>query len=287
MEKELRGRGALQGVLLPLLLLCGCTVYEDRSGCPNYLTIDFTQVDNSIKEWQMWLFDGQGQLIFKDTVYRRSYSQPYTVEVPRSSGGKCLLWGNLRVATEVKERNSYGTSISKVADVSADSVYFFGKQMDMNGEDSYFKVVPQKEFATVDIYVKGWVGSDYEADMVLECANSGFYVGKEFYGEKTSVQVHVHDVGISFTHFRCRILRQKDPENLVLKLFIREILPDGTFGNILLDNEIPIGEYLSANGYDMQRPSLEDISMEVDYSYNEFVIRAADWEASYKIDKEI
>lgn len=277
----------MAGAILPLLLLYGCTVFEERSSCPNYLTVDFTRVDNSIKEWQMWLFDGEGQLVYKDTVYRRSYSQPYTVEVPRSSGGKCLLWGNLRQATRVNEKHSYGTYIAKNADVSADSIYFFGAQIDMDGEDSYVKVVPQKEFANVDIYVKGWVGSDYEADMILECANSGFYVGKEFYGGKTLVQVKVHDVSNMSTHFRCRILRQKDPENLVLKLYIRELLPDGTLGDVMADNLIPIGEYLFANGYNMQSTSLEDIVMEVDYSYNEFVIRATDWEAVYKIDKEI
>ncbi len=277
----------IYSVVLGLILLGGCTVFEDRDGCPNYLQIDLQEVDKNIKEWQMWLFNEEGTLILKDTIYRRSYSAPYIVQVPRFDSVKCLLWGNMRSATNLMENYSYTTYLEKLEDVSADSLYFFTETINTKGENSYMKVLPEKEFATVDIYVKGWVGTDYEADMVLECASSGFYVSGELLNSKSFTDVKIHDMGTYYTHFRCRMWRQQDTENIVLKLFIRDLQPDGTLGNILVDNEIPIGEYLFENGYDMYSPSLADISMEVDYSYNRFMIRADDWEATYKILAEI
>ncbi|MBO5407738.1 MAG: hypothetical protein J6A27_09595 [Bacteroidales bacterium] len=269
------------------LLLCCCTVLEERDGCTNTLTVDLQGVEKGIKEWQMWLFNGEGKLLFKDTIYRRSYSSPYKVEVPRASEVRCLMWGNMRGATRVVENYSYGTNFTKAADISADSIYFFTDTITTAGEDSYLKVVPDKEFATVDIYVNGWVGSDFEADMVLECASDGFYVGKEFLRGRSFINAQVAGIGNYYTRFQCRMLRQQDTENMVLNLYIRDLLADGTLGRVAVDKEIPIGEYLQENGYDMQKKSLEDIVMEVDYSFNKFVIKAADWEATYKMDEEI
>lgn len=287
MNGKMWGIGALLGAMLPLMMLCSCTVLEDRSTCANYLSMDFSGVDNGIKEWQMWFFNGDGELVLKDTVSRSSYSSPYVVQVPRTSNLRCFLWGNIRGATVVNENYSYMTNFAKKADMSADSIYFFADTINTTGEESGLKIVPAKEFATLDVFVKGWASSGYEAGMVLECANSGFYVGKEFVGGTSCTTAAVHDTGNYYTQFRCRMLRQQDTENMVLRLYVNEILPDGSLGRTVMEQEIPLGEYLEENGYDMQASSLEDIVMEADCSYNKFVVKAADWEATYKIDKEI
>ena len=62
---------------------------------------------------------------------------------------------------------------------------------------------------------------------------------------------------------------------------------DGQTGQILVNQDIPIGRYLEENGYDMQSPQLQDIRMELDYSYTNITIRTDDWEASYEIEEEI
>ena len=57
---------------------------------------------------------------------------------------------------------------------------------------------------------------------------------------------------------------------------IRDLLADGTLGRVLVDKEIPIGEYLQENGYDMQNhyprvgciSSLEEVKRAV-YQANE------------------
>ena len=270
--------------LLPIMLLCNCTVLEERDSCPNYLSVDFRDVDKGIKEWQMWFFNAEGGLVFKDTVSRSSYSGPYIVEVPRYATMRCILWGNIRSATNLDENYSYKTNFVKKADVSADSIYFFTDTIDTRGETSFVKIAPNKEFATVDIFMKGWIGSDYEVDMVLECANSGFYVDKGFVDGAISTNVGEYDIGNYFTQFRCRMLRQKDTENILLRLRVKGVSGNGSD---LEEKVIPLGEYLEENGYDMQADSLEDIAMEVDFSYNNCVVKVADWEATYKIDKEI
>ncbi len=269
------------------LFLGGCTVLEDRDGCPNYLVVDLQEVDKSIKEWQMWLFDKDGTLLFKDTIFRRSYGEPYTVLVPRSDDVRCFMWGNMRDATHIEENYSYDTCFEKIPDVWADSLYFFGGTVSTKGENSYVKVIPGKEFATVDIFVKGWVGNDYEAEVSIICASSGFYVSKEFLYKPVVSYAVEYGKGDYYTHFRSRIWRQPDTENVLLKLYIRDLNPDGSLGVVKIDTEVPLGEYLYENGYDMGSLSLEDIEIEVDYSYNRFQVKVADWEATYPILKEI
>lgn len=269
------------------LLLGSCTVFENRDGCPNYLTVDMREVDKTIKEWQMWLFDEEGKLLLKDTIYRRSYMEPYVVSVPRADNVKCLMWGNMRNATHIEENYSYGTFFEKLPGVWADSLYFFADTISTGRENSYVKVIPGKEFATVDIFIKGWLGDDYEAQVAVICASAGFYVSKEFLERGAVTYASVYELGDTYTHFRSRILRQPDTENVLLKLYIRDLNPDGSLGEIKVDTEVPLGEYLFENGYDMGNLSLEDIEIEIDYSYNRFQVKVADWEATYKILKEI
>ncbi len=268
------------------MLLGSCTVFENRDGCSNYLAVDLQGVDKSIKEWQMWLFDGNGTLLLKDTIFRRSYQEPYVVSVPRADEVKCLMWGNMRNATQVEENYSYTTCFEKLPDIWADSLYFFADTISTRGETSSLKVVPRKEFATVDIYVKGCVGTGYEAEVAIVCGSSGFYVSKEFLVGKSVIYANIYGRDDCSTHFRGRILRQPDTENILLKLYIKDLNPDGSLGNVRVDTEVPLGEYLYENGYDMNGFSLEDIEIEVDCSFNRFLVKVADWEATYKIVEE-
>ena len=82
-------------------------------------------------------------------------------------------------------------------------------------------------------------------------------------------------------------MRQPDTENILLSLFIRKREVDGSLGKVLVDLDIPIGMYLENNGYDIQSPDLSDIRLDVDYSYNQLVVKAEDWEAEYSLVEEI
>lgn len=280
----------LRGLLILILLapiLTNCTVLEDRSDCPNYLTIDFSEVERGIKEWQLWMFDKEDNLIFKDTIYRCSYSSPYLVKVPRSREVRCMMWGNIRGGTQLSENYSLGTFLTKEPDITADSLYYFLDTISTNGEDSYLKVIPLKEFATLDIYMKGWIDNDFAAELKLECANSGFYVDKRLCGSNSFTTIPVHDLGNYFTHFRCRFLRQRDTENLILSVIIKKKNIDGSISHTLIEKDIPIGLYLENNNYNMQSLNLKDITMEIDYSYNLCVIKIEDWSETYNLLEEI
>lgn len=270
-----------------MLVAAGCTVLEDRDGCQCYLTVDMRGVDRSIKDWHLWLFNDSGDLIFRDTIHRRNYTYPYVVEVPRSEKVQCLLWGNIRGATTLNESYSLGTFMLKEMGMSADSLYFSTDTISTSGEESYLKVLPNKEFATVDILMKGWIGVDYRVEMSLECASSGFFIDKKFCGSRNTTDLQISDIGNYYTLFTGRILRQYDTENLKLSLYVRKCLANGEDGEVLYDMSLPIGNYLEQNGYNMYDGPMEDITMELDFSYNNFLIRAEDWSAEYKIVEEI
>lgn len=278
---------ALYAAVLAAMFHAGCTVLEDRSSCPNWLVLDMQDVDSEIKEWQIWLFSSGGEFLYKDTIYRRSYSSPVTLEVPRRKSVCCYMWGNVRGASRLNEKYSTASTVEKLKGVSSDSLYFFSDTLSTDREDSYIKVCPVKEFATVDIYLKGWTGNDFIADVELECASSGFYVNREFVQKESVIYPQMGDLGNYYTHFSCRMLRQQDNENIVLRLKLRDVENDGSAGSIILEKEIPLGEYLQSNGYNMQALNMQDVQMEVDYSYNRLLIRADEWEAEYKIVEEI
>ena len=269
------------------IFLASCTVLEDRDPCPCYLEVDFSKVGKDIREWQMWLFTQEGKLLFKDTVYRRSYTAPYIVKVPRDSKVQCLLWGNARAGTCLEEHYSLYTSLNKKSGSLADSLYFSTDTISTMGEESLLSVEPRKEFATVDIYMEGWVGIDYQASLELVCGAQGFYVNRDFIGGEVGCDMRFFDYGDYYTQFRGRILRQPDTENIILSLFIQKLEIDGTSGSVLVDMDIPLGMYLEQNGYDIQAADMPDIVMNVDYSYNNLVIKAENWEATYRLDEEI
>lgn len=270
-----------------LSLISSCTVLEERSGCPCYLTMDLTKIDKGIREWQLWLFTPEGEIMFKDTIYRRAYSTPYTVQVPRNRQMQCLLWGNARGATLLDETMTPATSLLKKEGVLADSLYFFSETVDTWKEDGWVRVEPRKEFATVDIYMQGWVDIEYVVELILRCDTKGFYVNGEFYPGNVDTHMQFHNLGNYYSHFRGRILRQPDTENIRLSMLLKKKEIDGTVGEIIVDKDIPIGKYLEENGYDMNKLVLEDIRMDIDYSTNNFMIKAEDWEATYKLVEEM
>ena len=274
-------------VACTLFCMCSCTVLEERSGCPCYLAVDLSKVDKSIREWQLWLFAGDGRLVFKDTIYRRSYTAPYVVQVPRNRQLQCFMWGNARGATILDEANSPSTLLLKKEGLPADSLFSYADTIDTWKEDGLMRVIPRKEFATIDIYIYGWAEIDFEAEMELVCDSRGFFVGGDFYPDKVSVQMQLKGIDDYYTHFSGRMLRQPDTENLRLSLMLKKKEIDGQTGQILVNQDIPIGRYLEENGYDMQSPQLQDIRMELDYSYTNITIRTDDWEASYEIEEEI
>jgi hypothetical protein len=275
------------GIMALALLGSSCTVLEERSGCPCYLTLDLTKIDKGIREWQFWLFTPDGEIMYKDTIYRRSYSSPYTVQVPRNRRMQCLLWGNARGATLLDETMTPATSLLKKEDVLADSLYFFADTVDTWKEDGWVSVEPKKEFATVDIYMQGWVDIEYVVELILKCDTKGFYVDGGFYSGKVETHMQFDDIDEYCSHFQGRILRQPDTENLKLSMLLKKKEIDGTLGPVIVDKDIPIGKYLEENGYDMHKPILEDIRMDIDYSRNSFMIKAEDWEATYKLVEEI
>ena len=280
-------------VMFPAMALCvafclaSCTIFEERSGCPCYLTVDFSKVDKGIREWQLWLFDDDGGLMYKDTVYRRSYSSPYVVQVPRNRQVQCFMWGNARGATILEEAYSSSTLLLKKEGLPADSLFFYADTIDTWKEDGLMSVSPRKEFATIDIYIYGWAEIDFVAEMELLCDSRGFYVGGDFYPDKISVQMPVTGIDDYYTHFSGRMLRQHDTENIKLSLILKQKEIDGKIGKELVNQEIPIGMFLEANGYDMQNPILQDIRMELDYSYSNITVRTDDWEATYRLEEEI
>ena len=139
----------------------------------------------------------------------------------------------------------------------------------------------------MDVYLQGWVGIDFEVEMVLLCAKGGFYVDGKFSGGEVYTNMELYDLGNYYTRYTGRILRQPDTENILLSLIIRKREIDGTLGEVLIDKDIPIGKYLEENGYDILGPNVSDIRMDVDYSYNQLVIKAEDWEAEYRLNEEI
>ena len=68
-------------VLLSAAIICSCSVVEEnRDNCPCWYTIDLTEVDRSMQNLHLWIFDEEGMLICRDSLHKGAYGE-YEVKV--------------------------------------------------------------------------------------------------------------------------------------------------------------------------------------------------------------
>ena len=264
----------------------GCnTIMESREECPCVLTIDFGKIDGNVRDVQLWLFDSEGNLLYKDTVGRKNFKVPDVLSVKKGEIF-CYAWCNLSGASVCTERFSPSTIIEKAGALSADSLFFFKYEGTVRGESAMLQVLPNKVFATVNVTFAG-IEEGSGAGTELVCPSGGFFVNGKCL-EKLSVisanttqsqyrvsgPICVERLNSAVNGLSFRMLRQNGLDGIYMNIYS---LSGGKEAEKKEVGTFELGKYLKDSNYDMAAISLKDVDVLIDMSSLVATVKVDDW----------
>lgn len=258
-------------------LCCEKGIWEARGECPCVFTLDLGNIPKGIDTLHVWMFAENDTLLYRDTLGKVLFGSSCELLIRRGML-RCYVWGNIRRATALKEERTFNSSLTKRKDVSPDSLYGYSGLFNTRSEYASGIVRMNKEFATVDVSLKGYKGSGNSMRLEISGSSSGFYIDGRFIPGADRIIAFPHSLNTARAQFTCRLLRQASLADL------RMALCAGEQGWPEVRNELPLGKWLAGSGYDMQAPDLADIRLEIDLSVNMAVIRTEDWQATFPAD---
>lgn len=233
---------------LTTLFLLSCTsIFEERSDCPCYVTLDFSKTDPSIKRLELWFFGSGGELLVKDTLYSEQYEKPYNIELKREMI-ECHIWGNF----------------------NTDSLYYGAPSLDATGDNLHKEVEICREYANVTLILNGEEGDGFLSSQI-SCPSSGREIDGGFIEKEIKVEGEKSLDSKGNLNFRYRIIRQKSMEKM--KLLMSRYSPQGAE----IVESLELGDLLSGIGYDMEAKNLKDIVISADMSFTSLKIVVESW----------
>lgn len=257
----------LIGLLTLTLTLASCSVKEDRSECPCWLTVDVSKIDadfcsilntRCFTDLEEQFSDTINVRVFQDSTYERTVKRG-VVDLTFWKGHESALKAN-----DVIGAVSLGNE--------ADSLYAGRFENDFSRKEiTSAKASLHKQFATIGIDFRGYVQA-LKAKVVVESNYNGLDI-KHFTPASGSYRRQLSRAGESGDDaylFNSRLLRQGEDTKLYLKFY-------GT-GNTK-DNPswtADLGAMLREIGYDWTKEDLEDIRFIID-GYN-VGVQVEDWD---------
>lgn len=261
--KIIKGMIDMKTMLSALLVVVavGCSVKEDRSGCPCVMSLDFSELDTAVIKSVNVLAMSVDGMVFSDCVLADAFDDRYERKVPQGmiqvnvwcgdggmTGKDCLL------------RIPYG--------VECPPVYLDSFVADARTEYFHRKVSLYKNHCRLTVEMPDRKELPYCLTFKGEVDGYGLD-GQPSSGDFSCVAFPV-DEGVS-----------------------QVLLPRQTDSSLLLevDDQAPhlktfaIGEYLAAGGYDWTAENLADVTVVLDYSMTVISISMAGWdkEEEYKV----
>lgn len=290
--------------VLSVMLFCmavqNCnTILESREECPCVLAIDYGGIGDNVKSVQVWAFDSDKKLIFKDTAERKDFGAPYVSNFKKGEIF-CYAWCNIGNATICSERFSSSTTIEKAGALSADSLFFFKYEGVAKGEEMRLHIFPNKEFATVNIKFEGLEkGAWAEADLI--CRSGGFFIDGACVDGVSLTTVSTLQKRENLSNMEIEApaqmaLSNSSNETVSLRM-LRQRTTDGIFMNLYIlsgEKEITkkqngtfeLGKYLKEVNYDMRAPNLKDIDLLIDVGAMTVNVNVAGWNITAPVTAE-
>lgn len=242
--------------VLATLTFCSCTVLEERMPCPGKLTVDVSDLRGR---------QGAGNLRIDLFAVDGSWSVSRLVEVsdadtmvfivPKTEYSICASSGQLHT-----QFSNTGIALG-AAGSQADSLFAFSDRLMVEGEETDYRGVFHKNFATVTIVSTIYGGF---SGMTLT-AKSPF--GGLDYRNMTAVE----------NTFNCSI----DPDREGRYAFRMYRQADTRMTLVIraedFDHIIPVGEQLKQMGYDFDAPDMADVTVGIDIVSMTVAITVAEW----------
>ena len=270
-----------------MLLLSSCSVKEDRSGCPCWMTVEMPdmvghdggQVDNDdcvVLRLRGNSDEDEVDYSYQVTESVRVDAEVLEYEVPRGSVGVSVI--------EMPDRVGYdrivgydGDEIRIPVGEQMDSLYGYFRMFYTRCESVLCDVELHKEFCTVSFTLgdEGYV-SPYDLEVWGNVAGVSAWDLMPLEGDFRFAPSPEDGV------YRVRVPRQLDAS---LELVMLE-MPDqaGHDGERAVVDRLPLGEYIARSGYDWAAEDLADVHIALDMEKQQVMITVSDWDGVVVMD---
>ena len=270
-----------------MLLLSSCSVKEDRSGCPCWMTVEMPdmvghdggQVDNDdcvVLRLRGNSDEDEVDYSYQVTESVRVDAEVLEYEVPRGSVGVSVI--------EMPDRVGYdgivghdGDEVRIPVGEQMDSLYGYFRMFYTRCESVLCDVELHKEFCTVSFTLgdEGYV-SPYDLEVWGNVAGVSAWDLMPLEGDFRFAPSPEDGV------YRVRVPRQLDAS---LELVMLE-MPDqaGHDGEGAVVDRLPLGEYIARSGYDWAAEDLADVHIALDMEKQQVMITVSDWDGVVVMD---
>lgn len=268
-----------------MLLLSSCSVKEDRSVCPCWMTVDLSDVAECRWKSPEVQSDAEYQGITKSPESRSNVAENILLRLRGNSDEDAVdyeyqMTEAVRADAGTLEyevpRGSVGVSAVNPVRLDIpvgeqmDSLYGFFKMCHTRCESVKCDVELHKEFCTVSVTLgdEGYV-SPYDIEVWGNVAGVSAWDLMPLDGDFRYVPVPEDGV------YRVRVPRQVDNS---LELVMLEIADQvGHDGERVIVDRLPLGEYIARSGYDWAAEDLADVSVALDLEKQQVMVTVSDW----------
>ena len=248
-----------------LMLLCavssvGCSVKEDRNGCPCRLYLDFSDVDSLSVDSLAVSAVSDGGFLYSGVFYSDKFDEDCLLLLPRTS--------RMRLSV-VSGAGAYSSPDGRVLIPYGEEcppVHMYTEIIDTDCELLERKVILKKNYCKLDIRVVD--KPSFTFGLVVRGNVDGYLPGGELsFGDFCYSVPFIEDIYEVFLPRQC-------DNSLTLDI------DDGT--DVL--KTFALGEYLNESGYDWNAPILEDVVVEIDFARTNLKISVEGWNKVFEFD---
>ena len=270
--------GIISSILAASVLLCSCSVKEDRFQCPLYLF--FPEGVNGVGA------EGPDATV---QVYERGSGVPTkTVDTPLDTLCKAGYYIVIRkgetVADVLVGRNAASVSGSLVTypdGKPVDALYALSESFETTAQDETYRLKKRlgRQVTPVDLTLKYSGNGDYPFVMVLRSGWNGFD-GRTLEPVRGNYHCVLATDGAA-GHYTFRAPRQGTDTDLRLEFWEGD--PDGGAAAEMLYS-YDLGGFMTRGGYDWTEAHLKEYRMSLDYAHGRFTIAVNDWRDQFIIE---
>ena len=249
-----------------LTLAASCSIKEDRSPCPCWLSIDLSRCAQNSVTVSAW---GEDE-IFSERVAVHDYQEADSYEKTVPKG-----YVNTSVITGEREMKRSGARLIIPMGHDADSIYAHARSVECFGEFAKDTAVLHKQFARVFMSVEIPQGHDYPYTFKV-CSD---VCGMDMRDLSPLEGEYLIDIKLNEENICMFCLPRQKENGGTLRILIYQ-------GSEVIET-IPLAEWINQMGYSWIRKDLEDIYIGVDYAKAEVNISIKGWDDGYSFKVEI
>ena len=249
-----------------LLGAASCSIKEDRTPCPCWLSIDFSRCSQKTVTVSAWT-DSE---LFNDRIAVQDYpdAESYEKTVPKGYVSTSVISGE-------REMKRSGAHLTIPLGHDADSIYAHAASVECLGEFAKDTAELHKQFARVFMNVEVPQGHAYPYTFSAVSDVCG---------------MDMRDLSPVDGEFKVDL--QLDKDNICMFCLLRQKEDGGSLRLLIQDRgeiieTIPLAQWIEKMGYSWIRKDLEDIYIGVDYAKAEVSISVNGWDDGYSFKVEI